>query len=188
VALAPEYSYHYRLLWGTTPRVVLAGDFGVGLNPTVTLAASLTLKPQPGLHAAFPQLVFDLNCLPLQAGDLIDVRSTPFNAHRSFSWWREGRLQAHLGDLQALSGERVGGRVLEVVNEFDLDECLALYQRDWSLRLREGQSGGHGDYHFHLSSLCGLVTGSSYRARGWLGLRQFPTQQLEGWSDSWVVA
>lgn len=184
MAVAPQYSYRYRLRWDSPPRVVLAGEFGVGLDPVVALNENLILRAAPGPALAYSELTFSLGSLPLQAGDLIEVRSTPLNGHRSLGWWRHGELQAHLGDLQSLSGERVGGALLEIVNEFDIDECLAIFQRSWSQRLGARQNGTLGDYHFQLHELGGLVTGSSYRARGWWARTDYSATQVQEWKDS----
>ncbi|MBX3169959.1 MAG: hypothetical protein KF760_21320 [Candidatus Eremiobacteraeota bacterium] len=183
MAVAQQYSYRYRILWDEQPRVALAGQFGVGPEPLVEVREGrLHLTPRSG-DWAYPGLDF---WLPegLQPYDMLDLECTPLNMHRSCTWTRYGEVQFHLGHLPNLSGTVVGGAMLEVVNEIDQDGCLALYQRGWSQRLRPGQQGRLGDYHFFLSDLNGLVTGSSYRAYGWLGLQRFSAQQLESWCSS----
>jgi hypothetical protein len=185
MAIAPKYSYRYRLRWGSLPSVVMAEEFGVGLDPVVSLSdGALVLKPREPNGFVFPSLSLPVSSagLPVQENDILDWQCTPLNGHRSLSWWRYGELQAHLGQLTNLSGERLGNSVCEIVNEYDVDECLALYQRGSAYRLGAYQSTQVGDYRVQLRFLSGLVTGSSYRAEGWLGLRTYTPQDLELWT------
>jgi hypothetical protein len=191
MAIAAQYSYRYRLRWGPLPTVVMAEEFGVGLDPEVSLDGGvLILKAREAKRFAFPSLSLPLVSagLPVQEHDIIDWRCTPLNGHRSLSWWRYGELQAHLGQLTTLSGERLGNSVCEIVNEYDVDECLALYQRQWAQRLGAGQSSQLGDYQVQLDSLGGLVTGRSYRAEGWLGRRNYAPQELKLWTARLTAA
>lgn len=190
MAIAQQYSYHYRIAWGEQPRVILAGEFGVGLNPNLKITPGLlTLTHRDGRPPGPSFESLSLRLPPgLEEGDVLQMVCTPLNGHRSFSWWRWGQLQMHLGDLQSLSGERVGQALLEIVNEYDHDGRLAFYQRNWTLRLAPGESGQLGDYHFRLNSLTGLVTGSSYRSEGWLGLGKFSAEQLQEWCNPLPVS
>lgn len=182
MAVAQQYSYRYRIFWHDQgPQVGLAAEFGVGPDPILDVADGiLRLTPRSG-HWSYPSLEF---WLPegLQAYDALDFECTPLNMHRSMTWTRYGEVQFHLGHLPSLSGTRVGGAMLEIVNEIDLDGCLAFYQRSWAQRLRPGQQGRLGDYHFGLQTLRGLTTGASYQASGWLGHHSFSAALLEEWS------
>ncbi|MFN8610038.1 MAG: hypothetical protein U0931_21025 [Vulcanimicrobiota bacterium] len=181
MAVAQQYSYRYRVLWLDQPRLALAGDFGVGPDPLLKVKAGrLHLTARSG-GWAYSELEF---WLPdgLATYDTLDLESTPLNMHTSYTWKRSGQVQLHLGHLPNLSGSPVGSAMLEIVNEFDVDGRLALYQRDWSLRLSPGQQGRRGDHHFFLRDINGLVTGSSYRACGWLAHQRFSVKELEGWS------
>ncbi len=185
MAISQRYSYRYRLRWGSLPSVVLAEEFGVGLDPVVSWNNGLlVLEARDPKRFAYAALSLPLSSagLPVEENDILDWQCTPLNGHSSLSWWRYGELQAHLGQLTTLSGERLGNSVCEIVNEYDVDECLALYQRGSAYRLAADQSGEVGDYQVQVCFLNGLVTGSSYRAEGWLGLRTYAPQDLELWT------
>jgi hypothetical protein len=186
VAVAQQYSYEYWIRWGDPPEVVRAGAFGVGLDPLVEVQSNhLVLRPRSPGRWAYTELKIPLPP-GIQDDDFLRLQSTPLNAHRSLGWWRWGELQFHAGDLQALSGERLGKAMLEVVNEHDLDGCLAIYQRQQQWRLRPGERVVLGNHHLFLQALGGAVTGRSYRADGWAAHQRFSAPEAQQWASQWL--
>lgn len=180
VAISARYSYRYRLRWGYPPVVVLADDYGVGLDPVVTLeGGTVTLTPRQPM--GFPHLSFDLSHLPLQDGDRVEVHKSIGNGHFSLTWWQDWVLQAHLGQLTHLSGEYLHDQgMIEIVNDCEVDGKLALYQRGTSLRLSPGESSLLGDYFLHLEQLTGRGIGGAWRAVGYF-VHRTHIGQAEAW-------
>lgn len=181
MAISALYSYRYRLRWAVSPVVVLADQYGVGLDPVVTLeGTTVTLTPRQPM--GFPRLDFDLGHLPLQEGDVVEVYRSIGHGHSSVTWWHQWVMQAHLGQLTHLSGEYLGDQgMLEIVNDCDVDGKLALYQRGKTLRLSPGESEVIGDYHLHLAELNGFSLGAALRAIGY-----FVHRDHLGLAEAWL--
>lgn len=165
MAVAVQNSYRYRIEWCHEVLVCLAGPYGVGLDPLLSVhGREVTLAPRTGIE---PPISFTLPIDP-QSGDMVEICSSPLRAHRHFTWWRDGELQMHRGHLPGYSGEYLENAMVEIVNEVEEDGRLAVYRRGQTWRVAPGQTISIGSYRVHLERIWGRTIGCGYGAEGWI--------------------